>query len=92
MKTSDPLFADIITIMNGTVTVNNQLKLSDKTYEICNKVNSVVNFTINGIKTTSYEYINNTTNLVKNMDEAFERRFLYKVQFKKPNTVLNKNY
>lgn len=27
-----------------------------------------------------------TTNLVKNMDDAFERRFLFKVKFEKPNT------
>lgn len=27
-----------------------------------------------------------TTNLTNNMDKAFERRFLYKIEFKKPNT------
>lgn len=29
-----------------------------------------------------------TTNLVKNLDSAFERRFLFKIQFQKPNTTI----
>jgi|SaaInlStandDraft_4_1057021.scaffolds.fasta_scaffold18923_1 hypothetical protein len=61
MKVTNSLFTDIITVMGGTVTVNNQITLNNKTYEICNKVGSIVNFTIDGILTTSYEYINDTT-------------------------------
>jgi Cdc6-like AAA superfamily ATPase len=32
-----------------------------------------------------------TTNLTKNMDKAFERRFLYKIEFKKPDIVIRKS-
>lgn len=53
--------------------------------------NSSVSNTENAIQNILLDELENfegifmaTTNLVKNMDEAFERRFLYKVQFKKP--------
>ena len=32
-----------------------------------------------------------TTNLTKNLDKAFERRFLYKIEFEKPNTEAKAN-
>jgi len=32
-----------------------------------------------------------TTNLVKNMDKAFERRFLYKIEFEKPDLEIRKS-
>ena len=32
-----------------------------------------------------------TTNLVQNLDDAFERRFLYKIQFPTPNSEARKN-
>ena len=51
--------------------------------------NSSVSNTENAIQNILLDELENfegifmaTTNLVKNMDEAFERRFLYKVQFK----------
>ena len=32
-----------------------------------------------------------TTNLTENMDNAFERRFLYKIEFKKPDLVVRQS-
>jgi SpoVK/Ycf46/Vps4 family AAA+-type ATPase len=32
-----------------------------------------------------------TTNLTQNMDKAFERRFLYKIEFEKPNEDVRAN-
>ena len=46
-------------------------------------------------KITSHEELENfegiliaTTNLANNLDSAFERRFLFKIQFQKPNTTI----
>ena len=39
---------------------------------------------VTGIEYHSLFYMIATTNLVQNMDAAFERRFLYKVKFEKP--------
>lgn len=54
--------------------------------------NQSVNQTLNAVQNIILEELENfkgiliaTTNLEKNLDPAFERRFLYKVQFHKPN-------
>lgn len=54
--------------------------------------NQSVNQTLNAVQNIILEELENfkgiliaTTNLEKNLDPAFERRFLYKVQFNKPN-------
>jgi hypothetical protein len=61
MKTNDALFSDIITIMATDPNINTQVTLNNKTYEICNKVDTIINFTINQNKNISYEYIDNST-------------------------------
>ncbi|MEA1875017.1 MAG: ATP-binding protein [Bacteroidota bacterium] len=57
--------------------------------------NSSVSQTENAIQNILLEELENfegiliaTTNLANNLDSAFERRFLFKIQFQKPNTTM----
>jgi len=52
--------------------------------------NTIQNIILNEIENLNGILIA-TTNLVKNMDKAFERRFLYKIEFEKPDLETRKS-
>jgi hypothetical protein len=61
-------------------------------------VNSTISETNNRIQNIILQEMENlegimiaTTNLTKNLDKAFERRFLYKIEFDKPNLAAKEN-
>lgn len=60
MKITNPLFIDIINMSKNEIKVNEQITINNNTFEICNKLNTVINFTINKNKNITYEYINDT--------------------------------
>jgi len=68
---SNALYNTINTNLSDlNVDVNEQYTFNNNTYEICNKVIvdniTTINFTMNGITTTSYEYINNDSTITIN--------------------------
>lgn len=65
LDNSNTLKTDIDTLFSSDVSLNQQYTVNSNTYEICNKTDISISFTINAAQSPSYEYILSTSTLVK---------------------------
>ncbi|MDR2783203.1 MAG: AAA family ATPase [Treponema sp.] len=70
--------------------ISKRFELGNESRSVDQMMNSLQNIILEEMEKLSGILIA-TTNLVQNMDKAFERRFLYKIEFEKPEPVVRQS-
>ena len=82
--------APILLFNEADAIISKRLELNSSSRAVEQEENSIQNIILSELENLSGILIA-TTNLTQNMDNAFERRFLYKINFDKPNPESRKN-
>ena len=82
--------APILLFNEADAIISKRLELNSSSRAVEQEENSIQNIILSEIENLSGILIA-TTNLTRNMDNAFERRFLYKINFDKPNPKSRRN-
>ena len=82
--------APILLFNEADAIISKRLELNSTSRAVEQEENSIQNIILSEIENLSGILIA-TTNLAQNMDNAFERRFLYKINFDKPNPESRKH-
>jgi SpoVK/Ycf46/Vps4 family AAA+-type ATPase len=87
-KTSD--ITPILLFNEADAIIGKRVNLTQDSHSIDKMENTIQNIILQEIENFNGILIA-TTNLTKNMDTAFERRFLYKIEFSKPSKEVRKS-
>jgi len=82
--------APILLFNEADAIISKRLELNSSSRAVEQEENSIQNIILSELENLSGILIA-TTNLTQNMDNAFERRFLYKINFDKPDPESRKN-
>jgi SpoVK/Ycf46/Vps4 family AAA+-type ATPase len=88
--TENSKIAPILLFNEADALIGKRMELTDNSRAVDKMENTFQNIILQEIENLKGILIA-TTNLTKNMDKAFERRFLYKIEFSKPSQAARKS-